>query len=126
MSRGTRGFSLMETLVAFVVLSLVTAALYRGFIDNAAGTADTITRYETLEAARSLFEELTGTARPDRMPREGVYRDHWRWHLEVERRYLDDVTRYRNLGGLFDLTLKVTGPSGQPVTVETTVLRSMR
>lgn len=126
MSRSTAGFTLAETLVAFVVLALVSAAVYRGFIDAGVTSARTRASYEAHEAGLSLLNELTARYRPDDMPRAGIYGGHWHWTLDVERRYLDNVTIYREVGGLFDLRLSI-GTRGQaPEILETTVLRSMR
>lgn len=127
MSRFSRGFSLVETLVAFVVLGLVSTALYRGFIDGSAGTSGALAQYETTEAGRALLEELVVLHSPSDLPTAGTYADHWDWRLTVERRYVPEVTRYRDLGGLFDLRLDVTDPAnGTVVTLETTILREMR
>jgi general secretion pathway protein I len=54
--RGEHGFTLMETLVAFVILSLAMVALFRAVSDTAAGFGKIERHAAALEIAQSLLE----------------------------------------------------------------------
>jgi|GEM_PF-4160399 len=119
------GFTLLETLVAFLALALAVGAIYRATIDAQDIERRSIADHEATAAGASLLTELTTLHRPQELPTSGTYAGHWTWSLDIQRRYHSQVEQYRDIAGLFDLTLTIGAPGDVPVTVQTTILRRM-
>lgn len=78
------GFTLIETLVAFVIAATSLGLLF-GIHSNAATTSVVAEEYLfATELAQSLIAELTATERTVSFARSGVARDKYRWTARAE------------------------------------------
>lgn len=81
---GRDGFTLIEVLVAFTVLALVTVALQRGVIAAAAATARAESRIGAEIVARSLMTAPLGSGPDSLRARSGTMNGH-AWQIRFER-----------------------------------------
>ncbi|MCI5075348.1 type II secretion system protein [Oricola sp.] len=79
----TEGFTLLETLVAFLVLSIALATAIQSLSQTARMDANARLSEELRLTSRTLMAELVETARPQPR-RDGVVDDRWAWSLTVE------------------------------------------
>lgn len=118
----TRGFTLVEVLVAFTILAFTLAAAYGVFSDASRAVA-TGERYGTALALAESRLAAVDAARPDEpWDDAGDFGDIYRWRVDT--RILPDGAA--GPAGLEPVVVSVTvtWPSGGPVTLETIRLRS--
>jgi len=126
-ARRETGFTLAETLVAFVVLALVAGVLYRGFADSAGTLGTSLARYEAAEFGRSQLDRLIAEHRVAEMPSEGAYGEIWDWSLEVRPATDLPPSPYLDLVAYWDLTLVVSNSSGNELShLNTTIFEPIR
>ncbi len=111
--RTDHGFSLLETLVAFTILSLVLGAVYRSYIGSSAGAITAVERYEAVEFGRGLIDEALLESDPNKIPASGLYQDTWAWQLSVVPQPPLHITRYDRLISQYRLELTVDDTSGR-------------
>lgn len=112
--RGTRGFSLLEVLVALAILSIALLALVR----SAAGEADSLARERELSQARWVAANVLDEARLDTgLPARGVREGSetlggraWQWRLSVSDTPVAGIRRLDVV--VFDAA---PGADGEPV-----------
>lgn len=80
---GGEGFALIEVLVAFTVLALITVVIQRGIVSATAATARAEDRLEAAIVARSLMTISLGAGPDSLSPRTGTMNGHaWRIRFE--------------------------------------------
>ncbi len=84
MTRGERGFTLLEVLVAFVIAALALGAMFRGTLDGLRATRLASRYAEAVTRARSHLAALTagGLTSGDRQGNDG---DGFHWHIRITR-----------------------------------------
>jgi general secretion pathway protein I len=112
--RGSRGFTLLEMLVALTIFSIAGLALVRLQAVSARTSVDLRTRTMTQIVARNLMvERLTDPAAPVRGTSEGTMENagrQWHWAQQVEE---------ADNGRMTVITLRVDGGPGQSPAVLT-------
>jgi type II secretion system protein I len=84
MRRSEAGFTLVEVIVAFAIVTIVLAALYQAIAGAWRGLARTQVREETLALARAQLEAI-GVEEPLQLgERSGTYTTGVLWRLTVE------------------------------------------
>lgn len=83
-SSGSDGFTLIEVLVAFTVLALVTMVIQRGVVAAASATARAEDRIGAEVVARSLMTAPLGSGPDSLRPRSGTMNGH-AWQIRFER-----------------------------------------
>lgn len=83
-SRGQRGFSLLEALVAMSIASIALASLYRTVGQSSKGVVDVESRIEAALVARSALAGSTFAEDIERQPTGAAGDWHWRIRLQPE------------------------------------------
>jgi prepilin-type N-terminal cleavage/methylation domain-containing protein len=110
MRRSEAGFTLIEVVVAFVIVTIILAALYQAIAGAYRGYARTQMQEQTLALARAQLEAV-GTVEPLR-PGEstGTYATGVAWRLTVEPA---GTSSYR--GRAFRVVLEAEDPGKKPL-----------
>ncbi len=83
-SRGQRGFSLLEALVAMSIASIALASLYRTVGQSSKGVVDVESRIEAALVARSALAGSTFAEDVERQPSGASGDWYWRIHLQPQ------------------------------------------
>ena len=75
------GFTLLETLIAFVVMAFSVAAIYQTSISISGNLARQIQLYEMTEFARSKLDEHIALKTTQDI--SGTYKSAWDWQIDV-------------------------------------------
>ena len=76
------GFTLLETLMALAVTSLILGAFYALTLQSSRGQSQAILTYEQSEFARALLDEYITTY--PQMATTGNYMDTWTWQIREQ------------------------------------------
>jgi general secretion pathway protein I len=108
---GSRGFTLLEVLVAFTILAVALVALLRAFSSGLHGLDAAETASIAAQHARSTMAEV-GTAIPlEPGAEEGVFDDGFQWRVAIEPHELGDEAAAETLPLLpYEVEVTVTGP----------------
>ena len=122
-----RGFTLLEVLIAFVILALVLGSLMPLFSSGFRGLARSESQVLASLQARSLLAEVGGSIPLEEGSRSGNFADGRIWSLEVERS--DALAGERELQGAFvpfAVTVTVSEPGKPGVSLTTLRLGAER
>jgi general secretion pathway protein I len=122
----SRGFTLLEVLVAFTILAVALVALLRAFSSGLRGLDAAETASIAVQHARSKMAEV-GSAMPlEPGVEEGAFEDGFRWRVAIEPHELGDGAAAETLPLLpYEIEVTVTGTRGGPGSGSVT-LRSLR
>lgn len=109
----SRGFTLLEVLVAFTILAVALVALLRAFSSGLRGLDAAEAAAAAVQHARSKIEEV-GTVIPlEPGAQEGVFEDGYRWRVVIEPHELGDAAAAETLPLLpYEVEVTVTGAGG--------------
>jgi general secretion pathway protein I len=110
MRRRDAGFTLVEVVVAFAIVTIVLAALYQAVAGAYRAYAQVQVREQTLALARAHLETLGIEAPLQSGESTGTYTTGVAWHLTVEPL---ETASYR--GRAFRVLLRVLDHGGQPL-----------
>ena len=77
----TRGFALLETVIALAVLALILGAVYASQADTVLQSKRRLQRMHALAIAQSVLDETIASTRPNASA--GVYAD-YSWQIQLE------------------------------------------
>ena len=118
----TRGFTLLEVLVAFTILAVGLVALLRAFSSGLRGLDAAETASIAVQHARSKMAEVGSVMPLEPGAEEGAFDDDFRWRVAIEPHELGDGAAAEALPLLpYEIEVTVTGSRGGAVT-----LRSLR
>jgi general secretion pathway protein I len=118
----TRGFTLLEVLVAFTILAVGLVALLRAFSSGLRGLDAAETASIAVQHARSKMAEVGSVIPLEPGAEEGAFDDGFRWRVAIEPHELGDGAAAEALPLLpYEVEVTVTGSRGGAVT-----LRSLR
>ena len=122
-SRGySRGFTLLEVLVAFTILAVALVALLRAFSSGLRGLDAAEVASIAVQHARSKMAEVGSAIPLEPGAEEGAFDDGFRWRVVIEPHELGDGAAAETLPLLpYEVEVTVTGARGGEVT-----LRSLR
>ena len=125
--RGSRGFTLLEVLVAFTILAVALVALLRAFSSGLRGLDAAETASIAVQHARSKMAEI-GSAMPlEPGAEEGAFDDGFRWRVTIEPHQIGDGAAAETLPLLpYEVEVTVTGARGGGPGGGTVTLRSLR
>ncbi|UVC12609.1 prepilin-type N-terminal cleavage/methylation domain-containing protein (plasmid) [Rhizobium sp. TH2] len=117
------GFTMIEVLVAFMVLAIGTFAVQQGIVSSASGTAKAEERVGAELVARSLLGAPLGTGPVALQPRSGTMNG-YRWQLKFSNVELPFANLNIQDGkpprwAPFRMVVRVSGPRGLDLTIET-------
>jgi len=81
--RRRNGFTLIEVLVAFVILGVASLALYRGITTGLSGTELSEARIAALLLARSRLDEIGASIPVEPGTQSGVFNGGFRWTVRI-------------------------------------------
>ena len=110
MRRRDAGFTLVEVLVAFTIVTIVLAALYQAIAGAYRGYARAQVREQTLALARAQLEAVGIEAPLQSGVSTGAYATGVVWHLTVEPA---ETASYK--GQAFRILLEALDPGGRPL-----------
>jgi len=110
MKRGEAGFTLVEVLVAFAILSMALAGLYQALAGAHRGDARTKTYMQALAFARAHLETVGMEPPPAAGQSSGVYAEGLAWRLSVER-----AGAGGRKGQAFRVVLEALDKAGKPL-----------
>lgn len=118
------GFSLLETMLATAILSLVLGATYTlvGRTLNAQAVASQT--YQMTSLARAILDEYTVTY-PD-LDRVGTYRNHWKWQIEEQKHAPLAATEFDRFFEFVEISVSIVplnSRSQTPVELSTVIAR---
>ena len=116
-----RGFTLIEVLVAFVILAFTLAAAYGVFADASRAVASGERYGVALALAESRLAEVDAAAADEPWDGEGEFDETYRWRVET--RVLPDGPAENVPLEPVVVTVTVSWASGGPFTLETIRLR---
>jgi general secretion pathway protein I len=120
----TRGFTLLEVLVAFTILAVALVALLRAFSSGLRGLDAAEAATAAVQHARSKIEEIGSVIPLEPGLHEGDFEDGYHWRVVIEPHELGDAAAAETLPLLpyeIEVTVTGTGERGGAVT-----LRSLR
>ncbi len=118
----SRGFTLLEVLVAFTILAVGLVALLRAFSSGLRGLDAAETASIAVQHARSKMAEIGSVIPLEPGAEEGAFADGFRWRVMIEPHELGDGAAAETLPLLpYEVEVTVTGSRGGTVT-----LRSLR
>jgi len=118
----SRGFTLLEVLVAFTILAVALVALLRAFSSGLRGLDAAETASIAAQHARSKLAEIGSAIPLEPGAEEGAFDDGFQWRVVIEPQELGDATAVEVVPLLpYAIDVTVTGPRGGEVT-----LRSLR
>jgi type II secretion system protein I len=110
MRRHDAGFTLVEVLVAFTIVTIVLAALYQAIAGAYRGYARAQVREQTLALARAQLEAVGIDGPLQSGESTGTYATGVAWHLAIERA---ETSSYK--GQAFRIVLEALDHGGQPL-----------
>lgn len=118
--RGDDGFTLLEVLVAFAIMSVAMVAIMQAFSGGLDATRRTAAASEALATARSLLDRVGAElpVAPGSMSGSAAGTN---WTIQIARRKspLDDLPRAQRHFALYDVMVWVSAPGTTPVTLAT-------
>ncbi len=119
----TRGFTLLEVLVAFTILAVALVALLRAFSSGLRGLDAAEAATAAVQHARSKIEEIGSVIPLEPGLHEGDFEDGYHWRVVIEPHELGDAAAAETLPLLpYEIEVTVTGETGGG----TVTLRSLR
>lgn len=100
------GFSILETLVAFVVLALALSALLPAQSRMTERSAESRTKWVAAELARSRLAAAGITTPLQPGSATGIWQDHWAWQITITP-YQGLPAQEQRAGPLFEVTATV-------------------
>lgn len=120
--RRSPGFSTLETLIAFLILTITVAGLYRVAFDGTRALAEDVEAYEAAEFARSQMALFRATYHLGEVPLQGSYAETWRWRFELSDYPEAEIPpAYRTTVALHHVTLTITSMDDRPLGEFTTL-----
>jgi len=114
--RSQRGFTLLEVLVAFVILAFSLAIIYQTAGGSVRGTIKGDRQTYGLTLAESVLDNYRGVPEGG-MVRSGELENGYRWRFEASPRPVPEDERNRNRFPLYDVRVEVNWDSGAGVTL---------
>ncbi len=116
----SRGFTLIEILVAFAILAIALVALFQGFSSGIDGGRRVERASAALLVARSTLERIGGDIPLQEGRQEGIDPNGIHWAVEIQRSASQGSG---NLPGLavmpFEIRVTASAPGAQPITLTT-------
>ena len=107
----TRGFTLLESMLAFAVLGMVLAATYSLSVRSMVQQTKARQGYELTTMARAILDEYVLTY--PKMSTSGTYKNTWEWHITEELQEVLEPTKYDHYFRFVKITAwvqkKITG-----------------
>lgn len=115
-SRSQRGFTLLEVLVAFVILAFTLAIIYQAAGGSVRGTIKGEQQTYALTLAESVLNNFRSVPEGG-MARSGELENGYRWQLEATTRPVPEEQRNRTAVPLYDVRVRVEWDGGAGVTL---------
>lgn len=115
-SRSQRGFTLLEVLVAFVILAFTLAIIYQAAGGSVRGTIKGEQQTYALTLAESVLNNFRSVPEGG-MARSGELENGYRWQLEATPRPVPEEQRNRTAVPLYDVRVQVEWDGGAGVTL---------
>lgn len=115
-SRSQRGFTLLEVLVAFVILAFTLAIIYQAAGGSVRGTIKGERQTYALALAESVLNTYRGVPEGG-MARSGELENGFRWHIEATPRPVPEEQRNRTAVPLYDVRVRVEWDGAAGVTL---------
>lgn len=114
------GFTLLEVLIAFVILAVASLAVYRGVSSGIAGIDTADARSIALLHARSTLDEVGVTIPVIPGRYDGAFEDGLRWSVDIAT-FLEAAGAGEEAPpiGAYEVTVTVEDARGYPVTLTT-------
>ena len=114
--RKSRGFTLLEVLVAFTILAVALVALLRAFSSGLRGLDAAEAASIAVQHARSKMAEVGSAIPLEPGAVEGGFEDGFRWRITIEPHQLGDAAAAETLPLLpYEVEVTVTGAEGGAV-----------
>jgi general secretion pathway protein I len=125
--RKSRGFTLLEVLVAFTILAVALVALLRAFSSGLRGLDAAEAATAAVQHARSKMAEVGSVIPLEPGVEEGAFEDGYQWRVVIEPHELGDAAAAETLPLLpYEIEVTVTGGTGGGSRGGTVTLRSLR